>query len=303
MSVEESQMDSSVDPFILDLQESFAHQMVEQLDRLRPDLERSGFAAGTVQESAPAAIQELKADAEKVKFKLIASWLTSFERFVKEMENGCKEDSEIFEYIYELAESMALSLVNEPTAEKKITQKFAFPVEQVNQLRELKTRSRKKSKLQVVGGTSMSAAHANVAQAGTGAEDLYMIFQVMNLQIAVPVTYVQEIVTDRRILTLPDGRKDLLGLLNLRGDPIPIFDLGQIWSRQGEIVGLFLICNFHGKIFGLKVNRADQVRKLDGKDFLPVDNLMKDDHLKLAKAIAVIDSEQTLIIDLQRLVA
>ncbi len=122
-------------------------------------------------------------------------------------------------------------------------------------------------------------------------------------QFGIPVTKVVEVVQFKKLNIVPAHRNDLMGLMNLRGEVMPILDLKFTF---GECVNLeksfIVICNVDGVRFGFPIEQAQQIDELD------VGNFQKNERLSstgksLVSHISISEKKTVLIVDVDRIVA
>jgi purine-binding chemotaxis protein CheW len=61
-----------------------------------------------------------------------------------------------------------------------------------------------------------------------------LVIPVADELYAVPLEAVREVVTGPRTTTLPTGPRQVLGLTNVRGEIVPLFDLGVLLGSGGN---------------------------------------------------------------------
>jgi purine-binding chemotaxis protein CheW len=81
-------------------------------------------------------------------------------------------------------------------------------------------------------------------------------------QFGLEVGLVVEIVSVEAVLSVPKGPRPILGLFNLRGTPIALFDLGEILDlgeRTTEAKSMALVIRHEDVVVGLLVDRMEAV--------------------------------------------
>lgn len=118
-------------------------------------------------------------------------------------------------------------------------------------------------------------------QQGEDAEDIVQMvgFIVANELFGVNILMVQEIIKDLEITAIPDAPDFVVGVINLRGNIIPILDLHKRLklsvdrNRQSE-ESWILILNIGGRVTGFVVDRVTQVIKVQTNMIKPPPELV-----------------------------
>lgn len=118
-------------------------------------------------------------------------------------------------------------------------------------------------------------------QQGGDAEDIIQMvgFIVANELFGVNILMVQEIIKDLEITAIPDAPDFIVGVINLRGNIIPILDLHErlklsVDKTKRSEHSWILILNVGGRITGFVVDRVTQVIKVQAKEIKPPPELV-----------------------------
>lgn len=87
----------------------------------------------------------------------------------------------------------------------------------------------------------------------------YLLFTSAQLLFGVPSEYVVEIITNHAITKLPLVPPYVRGIINLRGQILPIVDIRTLLGTEGENDHCIIILNIDGTLIGVLV---DSVRKM-----------------------------------------
>jgi len=99
--------------------------------------------------------------------------------------------------------------------------------------------------------------------------DLYLLFRVGKQDFAIDVNHVLEIVTPAPIVRLPVPRKDVRGLVNLRGETVSVLELQAVLGELKEARYL-VICENQGQTFAFETEDANEVLLIPAKDLMPL---------------------------------
>jgi purine-binding chemotaxis protein CheW len=118
-------------------------------------------------------------------------------------------------------------------------------------------------------------------QQGADAEDIVQMvgFVVANELFGVNILTVQEIIKDLEVTAIPDAPDFVVGVINLRGNIIPILDLHERLkltadrSRQPKRSWI-LVLNIGGRVTGFLVDRVTRVIKVQADKIKPPPELV-----------------------------
>ena len=118
---------------------------------------------------------------------------------------------------------------------------------------------------------------------------------------AVPIEQIREIRTIENITKLPKAKSHVKGVMNLRGMIIPIIDikkrLGFGTTDDLDKKRRILVADVRDSIYGLIVDKVDQVFQLSVKDVEPVPPDTFESHHYI-KGIAKIDGKLIVLLDI-----
>lgn len=106
------------------------------------------------------------------------------------------------------------------------------------------------------GGTANAGSEGSPAQVQT---EKYLLFLSNNLLFGVPAAAVEEIITNHTITGLPLVPEYIRGIINLRGQIIPIVDICCFLGRDEETNSCIIILQTQDTQIGILV---DQVEKM-----------------------------------------
>jgi purine-binding chemotaxis protein CheW len=96
-----------------------------------------------------------------------------------------------------------------------------------------------------------------------------LVFELDEHRFGVPAADVQEIVRAVAVAPLPRAPAFVEGVINLRGRAVPVLDLRRRFglpSRQPVTTDHLVIARAAGRAVALRVDRAIELRLLDGQD-------------------------------------
>jgi chemotaxis signal transduction protein len=101
-----------------------------------------------------------------------------------------------------------------------------------------------------------------------------MLVRVSGQLLAIPLDAVREVVPMPALSQLPGAPRHIRGLLNLRGELIPVFDLMARLNLTAAVHPedqLLLVCEQEGQAIGLCVDDAEEVVEISRGEFAPLD--------------------------------
>lgn len=109
----------------------------------------------------------------------------------------------------------------------------------------------------------------------TQAEDIvetekFLIFITEDLKLGVDAEFVVEIITNHMITYLPMVPDFIRGIINLRGQIIPIVDIRLRLGKPSIENPLVIVLNIHGTLMGILVDAVDQMVDIPKENILPM---------------------------------
>jgi len=129
----------------------------------------------------------------------------------------------------------------------------------------------------------------------------YMTFELGKMKYAIELPKIREILTYPEIITtLPNTGDWIKGLINLRGEVVPILDI-RIKFNTGEIVyndntAVIAVITSDKRMVGIVVDKVDDVQKIDTSSLSPVTDMGSAIPAKYLKGFVRLDNNQMLVI-------
>jgi purine-binding chemotaxis protein CheW len=131
--------------------------------------------------------------------------------------------------------------------------------------------------------------------------DEYMTFILGSMKYAIELPKIREILTYPDLITvLPNTNKWVKGLINLRGEVVPILDI-RIKFNTGEIkydenTAVIAVITDDNRMLGLVVDKVDDVQKLDNTSLYPVSDMGSAISSRYLKGFVRLEDNQMLVI-------
>ncbi|MFZ9519126.1 MAG: chemotaxis protein CheW [Silvanigrellaceae bacterium] len=133
-----------------------------------------------------------------------------------------------------------------------------------------------------------------------GPQKGYLLIQVGEQKFGIPMDQVVEVLESRRWNPLPVRRKNLLGVVNLRGIVFTIYDLAALLGKGATTSaesgqGCIIVVNDNRRKFGLWVEKMLYVQEFPLEDLHTLD-----DSQLLVSHLCVVENESILMMDVKR---
>jgi purine-binding chemotaxis protein CheW len=129
----------------------------------------------------------------------------------------------------------------------------------------------------------------------------YMIFELGSMQYAIELPKIREILTyPNLITTLPNTSPWVKGLINLRGEVVPILDIRIKFSTgpavYNEHTAVIAVITDDKRMIGIVVDKVDDVQKLDLENLAPVSDMGSAIPSKYLKGFVRMEDNKMLVI-------
>jgi chemotaxis signal transduction protein len=125
---------------------------------------------------------------------------------------------------------------------------------------------------------------------------------------AIPVHQVLEVIEEQTVNPLPYRREGIAGILNFRGDPLPILicdDIGNEGAKtddpqKGGRAGYIVISRIEDKTFGFQIEQVTSVSILEPGEFYAPEGLLTLSSASWVTHLVKVESEVVLVMDLKK---
>ncbi|HVO40323.1 MAG TPA: chemotaxis protein CheW [Spirochaetia bacterium] len=142
---------------------------------------------------------------------------------------------------------------------------------------------------------------------GFGAEvKQFISFTVGTEEYGLELLRVKEVIRMRQITWLPKVPSCVKGIINLRGDVIPIIDLRERFGLQAQELTTMtrvIVVEVEGKPVGMVVDSASQVVRVPADQFDPPPAAMGEGSRDLITAVGKLDGRLIIMIDVDRILS
>lgn len=144
----------------------------------------------------------------------------------------------------------------------------------------------------------------SLAQVAVAAEPLQLVcFELGNEEYGVGIQFVKEIIRKPEITKLPNAPQFILGVINLRGQILPIislherFHLPQPDSTETKVV----IVECGGLLVGMEVDEVREVLTLDGERISAAPPLATTINSSFIQGVGKLNDRLLIILDVERI--
>ncbi len=136
------------------------------------------------------------------------------------------------------------------------------------------------------------------------AENQFVIFRLGDEKYAVDILNVGGISEFREVTKVPNAPAFVDGIINLRGDIIPVVNLKKrfnIADKQADSDTRIIINNIKGKDIGFVVDEASQVIKIDDADIEDAPDIIKGADRQYISGIGKVDDQIVILLNLEKI--
>jgi purine-binding chemotaxis protein CheW len=133
------------------------------------------------------------------------------------------------------------------------------------------------------------------------AQDEFMTFVLGRMSYAIELPKIREILTyPELVTTLPNTSDWVKGLINLRGEVVPIMDI-RVKFQTGEIkyddnTAVIAIATDDNRMIGIVVDKVDDVQKIDQNTLVPVTDMGSAIPSKYLKGFVRLEDNKMLVV-------
>ncbi|MBK7890865.1 MAG: chemotaxis protein CheW [Bdellovibrionales bacterium] len=151
----------------------------------------------------------------------------------------------------------------------------------------------------------MRAPAANIDLAAAAKhKDFFLLCSLNGIDYALPVSHVREVIKQRQIQDLPVARRDLIGLITLRGETLPVCNVTHLLATNaGTNHPLMVICQINDRKLAIPMERADKVLEIERSSFKPLQASAAQESKGPIRHILQEKDGVILLVDVEKLVA
>lgn len=137
-------------------------------------------------------------------------------------------------------------------------------------------------------------------------EKQYVIFKLDKEEYGIDIMNVKEISQYQEIIKVPNAPSFVEGIINFRGNVIPVISLRKRFNMKESIIGKdsrIIIISIGQKEVGFLVDEASQTIRLDDSDIDPTPDIISGDAREFITGIGKLDNGLLILINLEKVLS
>ncbi len=135
-------------------------------------------------------------------------------------------------------------------------------------------------------------------------KDKYLTFQLDDEEYGIEICHVTEVVGLQKITTLPDMPEFVKGVINLRGQVIPVMDVRvrfQLAPREYDDRTCVVVVNIHDASIGLVVDGVNDVLAISEEHIAPPPRVRQEGTGRFLRGLGKVGDYIKILLDVERL--
>jgi purine-binding chemotaxis protein CheW len=144
----------------------------------------------------------------------------------------------------------------------------------------------------------------SIEEAEDTLKNMYLTFRLGNEDYGIEIRYVTEIVGMQKITEVPDMPNFVKGVVNLRGQVIPVIDMRlrfNMQSRDYDERTCIIVVNINNTQVGLVVDTVNEVRNIDEDQVSPPPKTAGADSAQYIQGMGKVGDDVVILLEGQRL--
>jgi len=132
----------------------------------------------------------------------------------------------------------------------------------------------------------------------------FLCFKLGEEEYAIDVRFVKEIIKNRPITEVPKTLDFILGVISIRGDIMPVFDIKKlldISSSIDSITSKIVIIEFGGERLSLVVDAITQIARISVKDITPAPMNISGAKQEFIKGVTLLNDRMIRMLDIEKI--
>ena len=131
-----------------------------------------------------------------------------------------------------------------------------------------------------------------------------VIFKLGNEDYCKDISMVSGIENYTKVVPIPNAPAHIIGILNLRGDVIPIYSLREKFHMEEITMTAatqLLVTNCRGVLVGYKVDSVTEIVELEENQIRPIPVIVRSEETSYAKGVAERKGQLVVILDIENI--
>lgn len=142
---------------------------------------------------------------------------------------------------------------------------------------------------------------------GNSTEKQYVVFMVGNEEFGVNIKQTKEIISATNLTFIPNAPDFVNGVINLRGEIVPVVDLHKRLSLQKkeeqEVEEKIIIVELDSNLIGMKVKDVKEIIRLNENDIGKAPEITQGINRKYVSGVGKLDERLLILLDLNRILS
>ena len=131
-----------------------------------------------------------------------------------------------------------------------------------------------------------------------------VVFRLGNQEFGVDINLVQTIEKQINVVPVPNSMKYISGIVNLRGDVIPVMSLKEKFNMENQTSGEnTIIVNLPDMKLALEVDEVIEIGELKAEKISPMPKLAKSEGSEYLDRVASVDDKLVILLDINKILS
>ena len=132
-----------------------------------------------------------------------------------------------------------------------------------------------------------------------------VVFKVHGDRFGVNIDYVNGIEREQKIMAVPNAEESVKGIINLRGEVVPVIDLQSKFGKgynENANTEIIVINLMNGRM-GLEVDKVYEIFEIEKEDLADMPTIAKGDGVKYFERVAKVKNELIILVNPHKLLS
>lgn len=133
-----------------------------------------------------------------------------------------------------------------------------------------------------------------------------IVFKLGNENYGINIAYVNAIEHDQEIVRVPNSSGNIKGIINLRGEIIPVVDLKSKFNSANKEMAAnsqLIIVQNNGRKIAIEVDAVEKIQNLEEKDIVNMPTIAKGEGVDYFSTVAKVDGQLIIMIEPEKLLS
>lgn len=151
-----------------------------------------------------------------------------------------------------------------------------------------------------------SRSYNNESQVVDEKFDMVVGFNIGQEEYGIDIMLIREIIRNPNVTIVPNAQKYLEGVINLRGDVVPLIDLRKKFNMKSIKRGKSsrtIVVEINDKVVGIVVDKVTEVVKIPEKNIEPPPKMAGAIQKEFIKTVGKLPGRLVIILDMKKIIA